>query len=154
MGNFSQYKKYFIVFLGLIVSYYISIFFIKTIFLANSPKIRPNLGSYLAFKFKNTTDNLLAKITINFPTFPKKQNLEIATTQSSTEQPMMNFLKGSLKPVAKGVSAASKDGYNYYEFKLNEIEWVMIEYTLKNGEIIKIRYPKGTNPPPKEIYEE
>ena len=147
----SIYLKILAVFL---VALLISKILTNNIFLAGSPKIRPNLGNYLAFKIKNTTANLLAKITINFPSFPKRQNLEIATSQPITEQETMNFLKGSLKPVAKGVSAASKDNYSYTVYKMDEIEWVQISYTLKDGRVINIEYPKGTNPPPKEIYEE
>lgn len=147
----SFYLKIFVIFA---VAIFISQSSINNIFLANSPKIRPNLGSYLAFKFKNTTANLLAKITINFPSFPKRQDSEIATSQPITEHKTMNFLKEALKPVAKGVSAASKDNYSYTFYDMDEVEWVPISYTLKDGRVINIEYAKGTEPPPKEIYEE
>lgn len=160
INNFLKYKKYLIAFLALILSFYISIFFIKNVFLANSPKIRPNLGSYYLVKIKNSfnkVSNFIASKSFSNINLNLNQNNQSSINQQNTisksRDLLMEELSKNLKPITKGVNAASKDGYNYYEFKLNEIEWVMVEYTLKNGEIIKIRYPKGTNPPPKEIYE-
>jgi len=153
MKIFLNYKKYFIVFLALVVSYYIANFSINNLFLADSPKIRPNLDQYFLAKINTTKNNVLAKLNFSFlfPQFNLGSNNNFVANKNRKET--INFLKSTLKPVAKGVNAASKDGYNYYEFKVNEIEWVMIEYTLKNGQTVKIKYPKGTNPPPKEIYE-
>lgn len=146
-------KKYFSIFLILIVSYFVSSFFIKNIFLADSPKIRPNLDTYFLAKISNTKNNILAKLNFNF-SFPNlnlfpKSNL--AENQNREEK--INFLKSTLKPIAKGVRAASSPGYSYTEFKIDEIEWAQITYTLKNGQTVTIQYPKGTNPPPQFIYE-
>ena len=77
----------------------------------------------------------------------------IAQNPNQDSNATIEFLKQSLKPITKGVSAATQDGYSYTEIKLNEIEWVQITYTLSNGETVTIEYPKGTTPPPKEIYE-
>lgn len=154
MSNFN-YKKIFLLLFALGIAYFVSSFSIKNVFLANSPKIRPNLGGYFLAKINNTKEKILAKLNFNFNLFPSFNipgSDRIATNQQNRQE-IANALKSSLKPITKGVSAASKDGYHYFEFTLNEIEWVEITYTLKNGEIVKIRYPKGTNPPPKEIYE-
>ena len=62
-------------------------------------------------------------------------------------------MKNNLEPITKGVSAASKNGVGYTKFNIDEIEWAKITYTLKNGKVITIQYPKGTNPPPSFIYE-
>ena len=81
----------------------------------------------------------MAKINFNFNFLPTyNQNNSLAGTQN--EKQTINFLKESLKPVTKGVSAASKDNYSYTEFKVDEIEWAKITYTLKNGETVTIQY--------------
>ena len=117
----------------------------ENVFLAGSPRIRPDLGGYLLAKINTTKDNILAGLNFNFTS---KKVAEVKKPQEAA-----NLLKNSLKPVTKGVSAASKDGYSYTEFKLDEIEWAEITYTLKNGQTITIQYPKGTEPPPQAIYE-
>ena len=45
--------------------------------------------------------------------------------------------------MTKGVSAAEMPGYSYTEFRLNEIEWAQIIYTLKNGQTVTIEYPSS-----------
>lgn len=150
----NNYKNLIKIFLVLVFVYLISIFLIKDIFMAYSPKIRPNLGSYFLAKINKTKKNILAKLNFNFNLFPSfniPSSNNIASNQNQEE--IVNFLKSSLKPISKGVSAATKGNYSYTQFRLNEIEWVQISYTLKNGRVINIEYPKGTNPPPREIYE-
>lgn len=135
--------------LVLFLSFFISSLSVENVFLANSPKIRPNLPGFLMAKITATKDNILAKINFDFNLFPSpSRNNTVAESQT------VQFLKESLKPVTKGVSAASKDEYSYTKFKVNEIEWARVTYTLKSGKTITIEYPKGTEPPPKEIYEE
>lgn len=139
--------------IALVLAYSVSYFSIKGIFLANSPKIRPNLGQYFLAKINNTKENILARLNFSslLPQFNQGSNNNFVANQNRNET--INFLKNSLKPVAKGVSAASKDGYSYTEFRLNEIEWAQITYTLSNGKQVTIQYPKGTSPPPKAIYD-
>jgi len=142
--------KIFTVFL---IAYFLSSFSIKHIFLANSPKIRPNLGEYFLAKIENTKDRFLALF--NFSNSKNNQlQLPPHLAKSKNKEKIEAFLKENLKPITKGVKAASVPGYSYTEFKLNEIEWARITYTLKNGKKITIEYPKGTEPPPKEIYED
>ena len=169
----SNYKNWGKIFLILVLAFLVSSFSIKNIFLAESPKIRPNLSGYFLAKINNTKDNILAKLNFNVNFSSPSNNVNDNeqqsdngvqfdnnnTSNSVAQRPNQNsnatieFLKQSLKPITKGVSAASQDGYNYTEIKLNEIEWVQITYTLSNGEAVTIEYPKGTEPPPKEVYE-
>jgi hypothetical protein len=159
---FNFYKKYLFIFFAFILAYFLSSFSIKHIFLANSPKIRPNLGGYFLAKMKNTKDRFLAFFNSNIITKSNYQNygnntqLQLPPQLASTnnKEKIEAFLKENLKPITKGVRAASVPGYSYTEFRLNEIEWARITYTLKNGKKITIEYPKGTKPPPKEIYED
>lgn len=153
MNNY-YYKKYLGFFIALIFSYFISNFFVKNIFLSNSPKIRPNLGKYFLAKISNTKEKILGKLNFNLNFF-SSNNYSYNNTSNDQirRQQIMDSLKSSLKPITKGVKANSKDGYHYFEFKLDEIDWVKITYTLNNGKTITVQYPKGTNPPPKEIFE-
>jgi len=152
--KYFNYKNFFLVLLALGTAYLLSSFSIKNVFLADSPRIRPDLDKYLLAKISLTKNNVLAKLNFNFlfPKFNQGSNNNFVANQNREET--INFLKNNLKPITKGVSAAEKDGYNYTEFKLNEIEWAQITYILNNGKQIMIQYPKGTEPPPKEIYEE
>ena len=100
-------------------------------------------------KINTTKENILAKLNFNLNLFPSSSRQVNMVAENET----INFLKESLKPVTRGVSAASKDGYSYTEFKLSEIEWAQITYTLKNGQTITIQYPKGTEPPPQAIFD-
>lgn len=145
-----MFKKFFLkYFLIFVFSFFISHFIIKEIFIANSPKIRPNLARYFLAKINNFKDNLMAKLNLGI-SFDNQQ--KIAYKQEINEQ-VMKTLQQSLKPVTKGISAATIPGYSYNIYKINEIEWAQITYTLKNGKNITIEYPKATNPPPKEIFE-
>lgn len=149
----NNYKNLGKIFLVLVLAYFMSSFSVKNVFLVNSPKIRPNLGSYLLARINNVKENMLARLNFSFllPQFNQEPNNNLVANQNREEA--INFLKNSLKPVTKGVSAAEENGYSYTEFKLDEIEWAKITYTLKNGQTVTIQYPKGTEPPPQAIYE-
>ncbi len=138
----------------LVISYLLSSFSIENVFLANSPRIRPNLGNYLLAKVNNVKENVLARFNFNFSLFPTFNQPSVNNVaQNQTREQAIEFLKESLKPVAKGVNASTTPGYSYTEFNLDEIEWAQITYTLKDGQVVTIQYPKGTNPPPQTIYE-
>lgn len=148
-----NYKNLIKIFLILVFTFAISYFFEKNIFLADSPKIRPNIGTYFLANINNVKENALARLNLGslLPQVNKGSNNNLVANQNREET--INFLKTTLKPITKGVSAATKDQYSYTEFKINEIEWAEITYTLKSGKIITVRYPKGTQPPPQTIYE-
>lgn len=130
-------NRVFKIFLILIFSFLLSSFFIKNVFLANSPKIRPNLGRYFLARLINFKNDFLA-------TFD---------SQKQKEKQIIANLKKSLKPITKGVKAASVPGYSYTEFKVDEIEWLEVTFTLSDGRKITVRYPKGQEPPNIKVYE-
>jgi len=146
----SKFKQFGRIFFVLVLAYLISNFSTENIFLANSPKIRPNLGSYLLAKFNTVKTNVLARLNFNFNLFP---SLNQQANFTAADRQTFDLLKNTLKHVTKGVNAASKDNYSYTEFNLNEIEWARVTYTLKNGQTITVEYPKGTEPPPQALFE-
>ncbi len=143
---FTRFNK---LFLALLISFIISSFFIKHIFLANSPKIRSNLDSYFLAKIKSSQESIIAYLRFNL----FRQKIDTNNLANYSKEQINQYLKNNLKPITKGIKAATLPGYGYTEYKLNEIEWVQIEYTLKDGRKIKINFPKGTTPPPEEIFE-
>lgn len=123
------------------VSFVLSKFFINNIFLAKSPKIRPDAVNYIATRIKNTLSDS------NFFAFINKKNIS-----DKAQAALIESLKKNLKPITKGVKAASQDGASYIEYS-NNVEYEIIAYTLSNGKQIKIRYVKGMQSPPKELFE-
>src|SRR3989339_468891 len=126
--NNATIKKYFSFFIALGVAYLLSSFSIKNLFLADSPRVRPNLDTYFIAKINNTKENIQARLRFNIklPNFNLAQNNYQPSTNTSANNNFntsndrhakMNYLKTVLKPITKGVNAASKDGYSYTEFK-------------------------------------
>lgn len=134
-------------FLILVLVYFVSLVLIKDIFLANSPKIRPDLGGYFLAKINNTKENILAKLNFNlFPSF---------NTSNQNRDETTNFLKNNLKSIAKGVSAyTDENGITHRVYTLNEVEWEEIKYTLKDGRQVTLKIPKGQSTLSQEDMEE
>lgn len=166
-------KHLILILIAMIGSFVISNTLSKNVFIANTPRIRSNLNQYLAQKIKSTfSDNygrLLSLIRrretnteTNPPTKNTTSNPNTATNTNSTtytrkpSTPLSfesEIVQNALKPITKGVSAATIDNTVYYEYKVKEIEWVRIDYTTKNGRQLKLSFPKGTNIPSRNILE-
>lgn len=146
---FTLNKNYLKIIIVLIFSFFLSNLFIKNIFLANSPQIRPNLDKYFLAKINNTKEDFLAML--RFSIFQPK--IDPNNLAKYSKEQINAYLKNNLKSITKGVKAATLPGYSYVEFKVDEIIWTEITYTLKDGRKVKIKFPKGTTPPPKEIFE-
>ncbi|QQG44489.1 MAG: hypothetical protein HYW86_01055 [Candidatus Roizmanbacteria bacterium] len=116
----------------LAVSYLIINIFAKEVFIANTPKIRPNLDRYIASKL-NSNIQFLAGL-INKRT-PEEELKDIP-----------------LKMVTKGIYAKDKDNVSQTVIKLNEVEFVEYTFNTSKGPI-KIKVPKGQNPPPQGAFE-
>ena len=110
-----------------VLVYFICSFLIRDVFLANSPTIRPNVGNYLLAKIRNT----------NF--------------QKSIAN---NFANYNSIPIAKGVSAYTKNGITYRVYELDKVEWREIKYTLSNGRQVTLRIPNGQDKLSQEDMEE
>ena len=119
-------NKYLKIFFLLSVAYIISNFFIKNIFLANSPKLNPFF-----------VQNMFAKKTITPNNNTYSQNIEEA-------------LNVPLKKVSQGVYAGEKNNIKVFEIRTGELEY--LEYTFKvNGKEVKIKVPKGQEAPSPEV---
>ena len=124
---------YFKILITFIFGFFLSSFLIQKIFLAGTPRIRPNAFSNLALEIKNNTHSLIA----------------LFIKQPSTEEILKDV---PLKTISKGVYGKTKENYSYTLIKIHEIEWK--EYTFNiNGKEIKIKFPKDQQPPSQELME-
>ncbi len=134
----NRQKLYFKILGAVIVGYYMAELFNKHIFLANTPKIRNNLADYIASKFSESA-NLIVNVVKN------KKNISTFTFKEDLN-------KIPFETISQGVYAKGNGNITYVLIKTGEVEW--LEYTFNiNGKQIKIKVPKGENPPSQEIVE-
>lgn len=124
----------------LFLAIFSSRFFIDNVFLGYTPKIRKNLPQYWSMKIMTQYYQLLSRLDGSY--YKKKKE----------EEKIFSELKKSLRPIAKGVYAASKGNYGYFKINRDEVEWDYVIITLKDGRKIGVRYPKGTTPPLPETF--
>lgn len=134
MKNKFYLKIVFVFFLSFIVSS----FLIKEVFLGESPVLRSNLLSHLSLKLADLA-RIESKRLISL--FKKPANLK----QELKEAPF--------DMITKGVYGKAKGNYSYTEVRLNEIEWVEYTFDIKDKKI-KIKFPKGQTPPTQQMVEE
>jgi len=126
-------QLYFKILITFIFGFFLSSFLIQKIFLAGTPRIRPNAFSNLALEIKNNTYSLIA----------------LFIKQPSPEEILKDV---PLKTISKGVYGKTKENYSYTLIKINEIEWK--EYTFNiNGKEINIKVPKDQQPPSQKLVE-
>jgi len=145
MYKFKTYLKLF----GIIaVAFGISIILNREVFLANTPRIKQNLGKYFLAQSSDLINILniknLVKKEIGFETQTK---IAIQMQKGKEE---LNKLP--MQSIAKGVSARSNDTHVEVVFDSNKIEWVEYTYII-NGKKIKIRIPKGVDLPSEQEVE-
>lgn len=132
-------KKIGLILISLFTAFIVSEFLKKNIFIANTPLVNKNFLAKIKQNFKTSFD--LKKANSYFLT--KKQQKEFADLIQNT----------AFQPITRGVKAGeTQSGIKVYQYKLDEIEWQEINYTIQN-KTITIKIPKGTTPPSAEIVE-
>ncbi len=119
---------------GIFLSYLISVFLLKEIFIADSPRIRQDVGSYLAKRITGF--------------FSSRYNF-VASLFYTNKDPKKELENIPFQNIAKGIYAKSKGNMSYTYVKLNEVEWVEYRFYIK-GKEIKIHVPKEQIPPSQE----
>jgi len=115
-----------------------------TIFLAGTPRIRPNLPQYLALKAKSFSEPLQQKY-LSFMQSLKYKNNDTASTIPSKSGNSEVFFK----PVSKGVYAEEdqKTGeIKSIEMRLDEVQWKEQSIEI-NGKKCSINFPEGVTLP-------
>jgi hypothetical protein len=110
------------------------------IFIADSPRLRPDMGENIARRL----DALIPK---------GKSQIAQEAPPGANVKPIQEILADvPLKEVAQGVYAKEGDGMNYTIFKEEEMEFVLYTFTIR-GEEVKLRVPKDSEPPSQEELE-
>lgn len=113
------------------------------VFTRKGPAIQRNLVTYLSKKIQKIWND---KDFIAFFTYSQSEN------EKKVVETIV-YLKDHLQPITKGIRAASSGSVSYREYKLGEVDWVEANFVLPDGKTITVRYPKGTEPPPMELFE-
>lgn len=130
-------------FLIIILSFVISTSLSKVVFLANTPKLNPSFFQNISLR------NLRFNLLVFLHNFSRQKNSLIGVSREET----IKFLKNNLDYVAPGIKAKTYKNFTVVEVDSNKIKWEKVEYILNDGRKIQVTYPKGTFPPPKDLFE-
>jgi len=128
----------------MLVGFLIMQFAASNVFLANSPKVRPNWQKYVAVKIKSYFDSTIDQIALVIP-FSNK-----AVALKETEKKIEELKNTPLIKTAPGVYADSAGKYSV--IKLDEMTYKVYTYTI-NGKTINIKVLSGGTPPTQEMLE-
>jgi len=131
MNKFHLYTRMTIAIVGALV---ISEFLIQDVFVASTPRVRPDLADHFVTQTMAliNVDNYIA-----FFSGKKNNNLE-----SSEYKPT----------IIKGVYAKETEDISLMEVRVDEVDWVQVPYTKKNGTTEMIKIPAGTDAPPPGLF--
>jgi hypothetical protein len=127
-------KFYSKIVLILVFVFFLSSFLGKNLFLSYTPKIRTSF-------FADIRNLIKVKTGIFLSYFNKPNNLAKTSSESNKEQIYDNLMK-NLKPVGKGVEAATYQNYSYIKVDPKKVEWTEIEIKNQDGTFRKINVPK------------
>lgn len=132
-------KKYITILLVIIISLSVSNLLSSEVFLESTPKIRPNLGEYIAMKFKAKNLNLAS-----LNPFQSKNPRELSENESKKRVSEIEEKLASIpfQTVAKGVQAKSNGEIGIKVINTAEVDKVTYEFTLQDGRKIKISIMK------------
>ena len=138
----TKLNKYLKIGIALVLSFVVTGIVKTEVFVADAPEIRPYLGEYIVWRLKDT--GYRAK---ELAFFWRKDKPE-------DNQTIAERLKKNLKPIGKGVRAAEDDGVSYTQITIDEVVYIETSYTLPDGRVLKVKSPKGFEPPPMDVIEE
>lgn len=159
--------------LVMVISYLISNFSIKNVFIAESPKFNPFFVTNTIARVNNfwsRTGNFIASInlfpklnllnstnqTANNPT-NNNQNLNNIGYQpnsfSLSKAQINSMIETPLKKISKGIYAGEKDGYKVYKINTDELGYITYTFTI-DGKEVKLKVPSDQQAPSQEEVEE
>jgi hypothetical protein len=127
-----KYSLYIRIGIVILFSYLISHFLVTEVFLSFSPKIRPDIGPYLAVRIDDIVTDVFGK-------------------EGNKRSPTLAGMKARLKQLSPGVRASEIENISYTEIDLNEIKWKKISYKLADGRVVTLSIPEDEEPPPIEV---
>lgn len=133
---------YFKIVLILVFTFFLSGFFSRNLFLSNTPRIRKNFLAYITSELKNKTNTFLSYF-VKPNNFQKSNQGQIFTQNNKiNKNQIYDNLINNLKPVGKGVEAATYKNYSYTKVDLDKVEWIEIEIKQLDGTVTKVQVPK------------
>jgi hypothetical protein len=158
--------------LVMVISYLISNFSIKNVFIAESPKLNPFFVTNTIARVNNfwsKTGNFIASINL-FPKFNlfNKTN-QTAYNSTNNNQNMNNtayqpnsltlskaqinsMIETPLKKISKGIYAGENDGYKVYKINTDELGYITYTFTIE-GKEVKFKVPSDQQAPSQEEVE-
>lgn len=124
-----KHQRKFIIIGVLLISLLITSLLSNKVFLADSPRIQP--------KFITSITNLPQTLA-NLTKGPNPQSVD-------------DLFNMPVKQVSKGVYAGEMGTYKKYAINSDQVDWVEIKLTKKNGETVILRYPKDQPPPAQDM---
>lgn len=149
-------KRYLKILVIVVVSFFVSSFANREIFIANSPKLDPNATKNLSYRVKNLFDS---SYYISLLFSKPDKSAPIAKEQLDSLRKEINLviteqiLNNSLKSISKGTYAKETPEGDYYIFNDEETEWIEYTYNVR-GKKITVKVPKGENPPSQDQLEQ
>lgn len=120
------------------------------VFPNNTPALRPNLRTYIAYRVEtiwNSTSSFIASI------FQKNETTMIANYQEELKKKQDKLVNVALKKLSQGVYAKDEGNtHSLVEVELDEITFIEHTFTI-NGKTITIRVPKDQQLPPQQVLE-
>lgn len=139
--------------IALVVALLSSELLAREVFVGSTPRVRPDLADSLVTKTLTLVNidnlrNLLRKAPSSpVAVLPKSGKIKTAE-QAKQELATMPFTPTGIK----GVYAKDTEDAGMVEMRLEEVDWVTVFYEQKDGSIIQLRIPRGTNPPPSGLF--
>jgi len=127
-------KRRLLILISLILSYLISSALNGTVFLANTPRIRPNLDEYLIAKAATLVQN--TGLIIN------EEENALAYNPNEQVNLLYRRLAGArFKRLGPGVYYAKNENITVVEYNVDELDWIEYTYEIE-GKTYKFRVPK------------
>jgi hypothetical protein len=130
-------KRRLLLILSLVLSYVLAATLNGTVFLANTPKVRPNLDQYLIAQAASVVYNT---------NFINQDEPVLAYNPNEQVNKLYRRLGGvPFRRLGQGVYYAKNNNITVVEYDVDELDW--IEYTYEiDGKMYKFRVPKEMPP--------
>ena len=144
MSKFHLYTRITIALVGALV---MSEFLIQDVFVASTPRVRPDLADHLVTQTLALVniDNYIAFFRGN-----KNNTTLVASNENDAKEKLKKVPFGPT--LIKGVYAKEIENASVIEIRVPEIDWVPVSYTKVNGEVVQLYIPRGEEPPPPGLF--
>jgi len=127
-------KQRIVMLVCLVIGFFLSSFLNNRIFVADTPKIKPELKTYLARAFFKEEDRTLSY----------DSRIQVDELYHRLEGAPFNN-------VAKGIYVKSEYATVITLYRINEVDWAEYTYEI-NNKTYKFRVPQNTSPPAKKMF--